>query len=519
MKRGVLVLFIAAVGILYLSLKSKLLEDDVPREKLSSTINSDFQEVRPLISPDGKTLYFSRRNHPENTGGPKDYQDIWVSHFEDGQWTTPTKLSEPINNKKANTLCAISSDGGYMMLFDSYKQVKKTPLAHAFDSPAGWGAPGGIEIDNFINRSSYYDFYYEEHSEVLLSAIDDGSGQGEQDLHVSFKQKDGSYSKPKNLGKMINTDQDDFAPFLAADGKTLYFASFGGDGFGGSDFYVSYRLDESWNRWTEPKNLGSGINSRDDENYLSITADFRYIYFESYPTGAEQKDIYRAILPGQFHPEHLAPAPEQPDMIASAEAREPTAPELVNEHSDNEQHEQILETTWEETHSTTDQVATQTYLKSEPYSSVEDVQPRTSQLTMDSLGTRQYLEDGQLKSKVLRNHYFPLGSYQLSTPAKTLLVEVSEMLKQNPALEAQLEGHTDSWGSHEINLRLSYLRAQAAAHYLIDHGISGNRLQVIGTGSQSPLASNDDEKEGRELNRRVEVTLMGPTTSLSFIIR
>ena len=134
MKRGILVLLIAVTGTLYLTLQSLVEEDVTPREKLSSIINSEYQEVRPLITPDGMTLYFCRRNHPENQGGSKDFQDIWVSHYIDGTWSEPTNFGKPINNKKANTLCSITSDGSYIMLLDGYKKVK-TPLAQAHNSP------------------------------------------------------------------------------------------------------------------------------------------------------------------------------------------------------------------------------------------------------------------------------------------------------------------------------------------------------------------------------------------------
>lgn len=475
-------LFITVTGILYLSLKSNLLDDAVPREKLSSTINSEYQEVRPLISPDGNTLYFSRRYHPENTGGPRDYQDIWVSHLEDGRWSEPEKLDEPLNNKKTNTLCSITSDGRYALLLDSYKKVK-TPLVQAFDSPAGWGAPGELEIRNFLNHSRYYDFYYLEQSEVLLSAIDDGGGSGGQDLHVSFKHEDGSYSKPQNLGPTVNTDQDDFAPFMAADGKALYFASFGHGGLGGSDFFVSYRLDNSWKRWTNPKNLGAEINSEHDENYLSITGDFKYVYFESYPKGANEKDIYRAQLPGQFHPQNLAPALNESEVVA--EAGEPGTTGKDDEF--------------------------------------EPPPPQTTEInpgiqSLGSLDVRRYLDGGQVQSRVLRNNYFPYNSYELSPQSLTKLKEIARILQGNAQMEAQLEGHADNRGPEEGNLRISYLRALAAAHYLIDQGISGNRLQVTGSGESEPLASNDDEKDGRELNRRVEITLVSPAEAYRFTI-
>lgn len=457
MNRWIPVLVVAVAGAFYISLNSGK-SQEVPREKLSSRINSEYQEVRPIISADGTTLYFSRRNHPENTGGVRDYQDIWVSKYIDGEWSLPVKLPAPLNNKKTNTLCSITSDGHYALLLDSYKRVK-TPLAQAYDSPAGWGAPGDLVIRDFINLSSYYDFYFNEQTKVLLSAVDDGKGYGEQDLQVSFKQEDGSYSRPQNLGKAINTPKSEFAPFLAADGKTLYFSSFGHKGLGGSDFYVSYRLDDSWKNWSEPKNLGPGINSKDHENYFSITADLSYIYFESYPEGSEEKDIYRAPLPRQFHPELMAPVSETAVIVSNDEAR------------------------------TTSQME----------QGIQD---------LGNLITRQYLEDGLVQSKILNNSYFQYNSCQLSPEGISRLREISEILQAHPSMEAQLTGHADNWGTNGANLRISYLRAQTAAHFLIDQGISGHRLQVIAKGEEGPLASNDDEKDGRELNRRVEVTLI-----------
>lgn len=472
-------LSIAFAGTLYLSLQPSNLEV-TPREKLSSIINSEYQEVRPLISADGMTLYFCRRNHPENQGGSRDVQDIWVSHFIDGAWSQPKNLGTPINNKKANTLCSITADGSYALLLDGYKKVK-TPLAQAYDSPAGWGAPGEVDIQGFANLSSYYDFYYQEQSMVLLMAIDDGQGSGKQDLHVSFKQKDGSYSRPRNLGREINSSKADFAPFLAADGKTLYFASFGHEGLGGSDLYVTQRLDDSWKRWSEPKNLGPGINSEQDENYLSVTGDFSYIYFESYPKGSKEKDIYRAPLPRQFHPQNLGPKEEvlPSEFVATISESEPdklaqNAPPQL------------------------DQVDL----------SKERVEDKPESHYLGNLAIWQYFHEGQVKSKVLNNTYFSSNSYQLSPEYISKLKEISNILLNNPAMEVQLEGHADSRGSNETNLRISYLRAQTAAHFLIDQGIPGHRLQVIGNGEEKPLASNDDEKEGRELNRRVEITLI-----------
>ena len=507
-------LLIAVGGILYLSLKSRLLEDDVPREKLSSIINTDFQEVRPIISADGTRLYFSRRNHPENTGGSKDFQDIWFSDYKNGAWSTPLKLPEPINNKKTNTLCSITNDGSYALLLDSYKRVK-TPLAQIRDSPAGWSAPDELVIRDFINLSSYYDFCYNQQLEVIISAIDDGHGSGEQDLHVSFKQKDGTYSKPKNLGKVINSRKSDFAPFLATDGKTLYFSSFGHEGFGGSDFYVCYRLDDSWLKWTTPKNLGQGINSANNENFLSVSSDFSYVYFESYPEGAEDKDIYRAPLPRQFHPENLKlkDSPSAPIAVSN-----------VPESSSLKSYDPVIKSETATTRPSSTLPPPNNSTKTSSVASAKPVVKSKGELYQELNGLKrefgdlvamQYISDGQAQLRILNNGYFDYNSYDLTPECKDKLNQISKLLLANAALEVQLEGHTDNWGTDMANQRLSYLRAQAAGHYLIDQGVSSSQVTVLSAGEDNPLASNDDEREGRELNRRVEITLTTTPSVLS----
>jgi outer membrane protein OmpA-like peptidoglycan-associated protein len=490
MKKWTLPLLI--VGTLCLTLLSNKAVDQSTRERLSTTINSDFQEVRPLISADGNTLYFSRRYHPGNTGGIKDFQDIWVSQLKNGQWSQPNRMPKPFNNKKANTLCSVTADGSYAILLDSYKRVK-TPVAQVMNSPAGWGAPDELDIESFTNFSSYYDFFYNEQSEVLLMAIDNGSGLGEQDLHVSFKAADGTYTSPMNLGATVNTKRSDFAPFLAPDGKTLFFASYGHKGMGGSDYFVSYRLDESWKHWTTPRNLGSGINSKDDENYLSVTADYTYVYFESYPKGSSEKDIYRAALPRECRPERLKLS-DQEQLFTSNESVNISSPSTGIRGKGKGQ-----------VQSPADNHASSA---------------SNSKISFDKLPTKQYLADGKINARILENNYFDYNSYQLTAACMVKLSEIAQLMKNNTAIEAKLLGHSDSWGTYNANLRVSYLRAQAVAHYLIDQGIQSHRLLVLAKGDQIPLASNDDEKEGRELNRRVEITLISPAgASLHYTLR
>ena len=297
-----------------------------------------------------------------------------------------------------------------------------------------------------------------------------------------------------------------FRSFLAADGETLYFASFGHDGLGGSDLYVSRRLDDSWKRWSKPKNLGPGINSEHNENYLSVTGDFSYVYFESYPPGSEDKDLFRAPLPQQFHPQNLLPKASSIELIAADAELRPNgdSPSPYNPSTPEKQTAQANEET---AYATPIPEVTPSLSNGLLMENVDTIPKKHF---FGNLLTYQYFDNGQIRHKILKNSYFPSDSYRLTPSCLSKLDEITEVLRENAMLQVYIEGYADSSGLNEVNLRLSYLRAQAAAHYLIDQGISVQRLQIIGNGELQPLASNDDEKEGRELNRRVEVTLINP---------
>ena len=340
--------------------------------------------------------------------------------------------------------------------------------------------------------------------------FDNGRGYGDQDLHIAFLQEDGNYGAPINLGPTINSRKADFAPFLAADGQTLFFSSFGHKGLGGSDIYVSKRLDESWRKWSLPVNLGSGVNSELDENYISVTADLKWAYFESYATGSPKKDLYRASLDLQSLLQATPEAPladseiapnagidktqEQTELLSDSQSINQEEKALVNGDSNRKEYSRSAKsiTSKPQTHPNQNNIV--------------DQQPR--------------LVEGAMQSKLSGNFYFASNSYRLPTHYQPTLDKITEILKDRPGMEAFIEGHTDNVGPADLNLRISHLRAQSAAHYVLDQGISASRLHILGKGETEPLASNDDEMEGRELNRRVEIVLSdGLGAELTFVLR
>lgn len=266
---------------------------------LPQEINSAYSEVRPFISRSGAELFFSRRNYPGNINGESDKQDIWVSVMQDGQWSKPMNLGLRINSKKADAICSISPDGSEIILFNEDIDPAKV-LMRSTLTEAGWSDPQSMEINDFYNLDPYLDFYYSYDENILLMAVSRNDSEGEQDLYVSFPAGTDKWSAPQSLGGIINSRKSDFAPFLAADGKTLYFASYGHKGFGGCDIFQSTRLDDTWKNWSEPVNLGEGINSAREESYFSISGDNKHIYFESYDLKKEVRDIFRADLPEVF---------------------------------------------------------------------------------------------------------------------------------------------------------------------------------------------------------------------------
>jgi outer membrane protein OmpA-like peptidoglycan-associated protein len=108
---------------------------------------------------------------------------------------------------------------------------------------------------------------------------------------------------------------------------------------------------------------------------------------------------------------------------------------------------------------------------------------------------------------VLKNIFFDVGKSDLKQESVAELEKIKQLLLSNTQLKVQINGHTDNSGNAATNQVLSLKRAEAVVQYLIEHGIDTSRLSAKGYGSEKPLVSNDDENEGREINRRTEIEI------------
>ncbi|MEZ4988898.1 MAG: OmpA family protein [Saprospiraceae bacterium] len=268
---------------------------------LSGGINSPYEESEPVISADGNILYFCRQQHPQNFGADK-VGDIWMSKRKaNGSWTRPVNVGAPLNNPLYNAPMALDPSGEIIYVLDNYGDEEGEGLAWSQREGRSWSNPQACEITDFYTIGDGATFHLAADGNTLVMALERREGQGRRDLYVSFREADNQWSAPLNLGKTINTAKEEARAFLAADGMTLYFASRGHGGFGGFDLFYSHRLDDSWTNWSVPQNLGETINSRYDDEYISLPAqgDPAYLVYRD----TSSMNIYTASLPEEFRPD------------------------------------------------------------------------------------------------------------------------------------------------------------------------------------------------------------------------
>ena len=254
-----------------------------PPVKLNENINSLSEESMPVISPDGNKLYFVRTFYQGNTGGKLSGQDIWVSlRNELNEWSPATNNFKNINNQRNNAVVGTDSTETSIFLLNSYKPntTKIHGIAKSIKIDSTWSKPYDIKINGLESDNSFIGFYINKEENVLLISMNATNSYGEEDLFISLKEENGQWTNPENLGATVNSKGFEISPFLSDDGKTLFFASDGHSGYGGSDIFMSRRLYDSWVIWSKPINLGKDINSKGFDAYLRLHED-KEAYFVS----------------------------------------------------------------------------------------------------------------------------------------------------------------------------------------------------------------------------------------------
>lgn len=505
-------------------------------------INSSFSDTSPLLTADGQTLIFTsnRSTDTYKIKSSTNLEDILIVHKENGQWSTPQLISENIHSKFNDAATALSHDGKTLLLF--YEEGKGDIYTSTLENKT-WTKP--VPLNRFINNPHFREnaASVSPDGKKLFFSSNRPGGRGNFDLYVCELDSKGHWGRPSNLGSTINTNGNEDSPFIHANGKTLFFSSDGQPTLGSSDIFKS---ELKHGKWTKPENLGYPINSNEFEGSFSLSPDQRTGYYSAFrEDGLGNTDLYtidfrvrenekKFVLETKRKTENqMEGTTSQGDFIdpviqlhedknivtklrgkiidVSTSAPLSATISLV----DNKINRIISKITSTESgdfelvipHGGNYGVTTEKngYL----FNSINfNVPPFEKYQEVD---THILMVKAEAGSKViLKNIFFDMGKSDFKTESLPELENVRDLLLLNKNLHVQINGYTDNKGDPALNRLLSLKRSESVVIYLIKNGIESNRVKAKGYGSERPLVSNDDEEEGRQLNRRTEIEIINP---------
>jgi outer membrane protein OmpA-like peptidoglycan-associated protein len=502
-------LFLTVSFLSIFSIQFSAFSQSIKKENLGNGVNTKYSEHWPVISPDGRTLYFLREGDPNNLA---ESGDIWSSNLQnDGTWLLARHIGKPLNTIDGGSVCSVSPDGNTLLLLGFYNQsgrINYDGFSLSHKTKDGWSFPLGVVIKNFYNDNNHWSGYLSNDGKKLFMGIQRTDSYGECDLYVSFLQSNNVWTEPMNLGPVINTKEMEEDAFLAADNVTLYFESKGHGGFGGFDVFMSKRLDDTWKNWSTPINLGNTINTIEDDQEYYITAKGDYAYFASSDNSFGELDIFRIKLPEKVKPK---PVVLIYGKVLNVKTNEPIEAEIkyenlssgveagiANSNPNDGSYKIILP-----------------YGKNYGYSAKANGYYSISEnINLEKLSEYKEIEKNLYLAPIevgevvrLNNVFFDFNKYKLKPESYSELDRVVKFLTDYPTIEIELSGHTDNIGTYEYNQKLSENRVNAVAEYIFSKGVQRNRIIVIGYGETQPADTNESE-EGRQKNRRVEFKIL-----------
>ncbi|MEE0996712.1 MAG: OmpA family protein [Paludibacteraceae bacterium] len=489
-------------------------------KNMGKNINTEFDDYWPSITADESwfsTTVKCGQLEGQSSFGKSVQEDIFISKKgADGEWTPIRNIGNSINSLNNEGAQSLSLDGRYMFFVacnrstglggcDIYYSVR---MGDKWSPAINPGEPlNSRQWDTYPSLSPTGDELY------FASTRPGGSGKSDiWKVKVTIR-KDGMlvFSDPVNLGSVINTKDDEFSPFIHADNRTLYFSSRGRKGLGDYDVFVSYKDDEK-KSWTEPKNLGYPLNSCREEIGFVVNAEGDKAYFSS--DGQERngrgREIYEVTLAG----DGVKPKKKMKyakGKIIDAETKKPMQAQI--EVFSVKSNELVFKSVSDK--STGEFVACVpenedfgVNVNEKGYMFVSEYFKENDPFKFDEKKgmSMEKIEVG--KKMTLKNIFFDFDKYSLKRASYIELNHLIRFMKENPTVRIRLCGHTDGKGDHDYNVKLSENRAKAAYDYLVSKRIPKNRLEYKGFGPDQPIDTNATDK-GRANNRRTEILIIG----------
>lgn len=512
-------------------------------EKLPDAINTLYDEIAPVPTRDGKSLYFTRVGYPDfdktlifdtidyaKKLQPAAYeemlarlyrelgdgarqpvyrstfnQDVWVSRADSaGAFHGAAHPGYPLNNALPNSLVAITPDPNDFYIVNQFKpegDMKRGFSSIRLQKDGQWAFPKPVEIKDYYTITSDVNLTMSFDGKVLILSAARYDSR-DLDLYICFREGEHQWSAPKHLGNIINSQRREMTPYLSENNLTLYFASDRGDGVGGLDIYMTRREGEDWFSWSPPILLIPPINSRSDESQPYFNMTTGYLYFSSKRDG--NSDIFRVRI-----------APPQPTEI---EVRGRVVDQRSRFLLDNCQVQYSIEGSERHVIPAEDGSfvfkipkgvkATLSGIKAGYTAIPETVFFRQDYYYFQPFYTVDvWMTPLEVGAKIeLEPVFFQQSKAIILEQSFETLRTLADLLNNNPELHIRIEGHTDNIGKADDLLQLSIERAAAVKSFLTEQGIDATRIETIGHGAQYPVGDNSSETE-RSRNRRVEVII------------
>ena len=525
-----------------LLVSKELMAQQTTIERLPRSVNTfGYHEISPIVSYDGKKLFFTRIGDPDYVKKityqgqslsieqdsllfmrvvKKIFSDISGIRVQNPQYsafnqdiiqanldqkeniTSVIRPLEPLNNALPNSICSPGEhENEYIIHNEFFREGgMKGGFSRIYQiSDSVWHFPEPLFIDGFYSLQPDINLFMNRSGDILVFSMSRNDSSGDNDLYVSFKGADERWGSPQNMGTPLNTSHREIAPYLSADGKTIYFSSNRPGTLGGMDVFVSNRLDNSWKKWSMPKRLDAPINSLSDESQPFLNESSGYLYFCSKRNGTS--DIYRA---------KVAPSQKQTFTVYG---------KIIHSKTGERIQDVTLLLSLEKGVSKigiiksglfrVDDLTAGTKIKIQP-SKMGFIGHPIELMKQDWRGTEIVLKMDALNvgARISLDPIYFVQSKALVQHASIPQLEyLADVLKKYHQLHISIEGHTDNNGDVAKLVDLSKQRAQTIRNYLIKTGgIAKERLITFGFGPSKPINDNSTE-ELRRKNRRVEVKI------------
>jgi len=496
---------------------SELINNPVPFNPIPlKDVCTKDDEYLPIISPDQELLFFTRRflKNP-NTSYEKYIEKLIISknlssdstqHF----FSVGNPMEKPFNDGRNQGGATISIDNRHIFITiceyerSAYTSYKNCDIFTS-DFENGKWSPLRRLGKNINNRNTFegQPSITTDGKTLFFSSAREGS-YGGLDIYKSVKDKDGIWSEAINLGPVINTKGDDKTPYIHSDSQTLYFSSNGRFGLGGFDIFYSQYMGNG--QWSEPKNIGYPINTKNDELGLIVSANGKRILFSSRLLKKENDwDIYIANLYKEARPKKVLfvkgkITDEKGKAVTKAEVglKNIKTSELTEGVVDEYTGDYAVAVQVKEG----DDFLIIAKKKGAFFNSVY-INPELKKYEPPTTINMQIQTIKKNKAIRLNNVNFETGKSILNKISKSNINELINFLKENKKTKIILFGHTDNQGNTEYNLNLSIKRTKAVKDYICSKGINSNRIEYKGYGEKKPLKPNTTSAN-KAINRRVE---------------